>query len=100
MFDRTVEILKEYINKHKERLEEWKNSCLNHIPKVKKILTFEEYNQLSDEEQDKYEDDYYEDSLYVFDEKEYNEEMNEYNLLTLDECKKPEYHLEWHVDDI
>lgn len=78
------ELAEEVKNERISHLNKWKDACMNYVPKVKKILTTEEYNQLSDEEQDKYEDDYYEDSLYVFDEKEYNETLERYNNISTD----------------
>ena len=64
--------------------EEYKNKCLNHKKLVEKRLTDEEFEALSEEEQDKYEDNLYIDSLYEFDEDNYNYWKDLYKNLTLD----------------
>lgn len=67
-----------------EEEEEYKNKCLNHKKLVEKRLTDEEFEALSEEEQDKYEDNLYMDSLYEFDEDNYNYWKDLYENLTLD----------------
>ena len=65
-------------------LETYKSDCLNHKKLVERELSNEEYEALSDEEQDKYADDLYEDSFYIFDKKSYNNELKYYNSINKD----------------
>ena len=71
--------------------EEYKNECLNHKKLVEKRLTDEEFDALSEEEQDKYEDDIYMDSLYEFDEDNYNYWREIYNNMSLDNSSSLRY---------
>ena len=63
-------------------LEDYKNRCLNYKKKIEKELTRDEYNELTWEEQHKYESDLYEDSYHRFDEVYYNKEKELYENLT------------------
>ena len=67
-----------------KKLEEYKNECLNYKKLVEKELTDEEYDALSKKQQDKYDDDVYTDSLYVFDEDSYNYWKKIYEEVSVD----------------
>ena len=73
-----------YIEQGINMLEKYKSDCLNHKKLVERELSNEEYEALTDEEQDKYADDLYEDSLYVFDEESYNNDLEYYKSLNKD----------------
>lgn len=73
-----------YIESGINMLEKYKSDCLNHKKLVERELSNEEYEALTDEEQDKYADDLYEDSLYVFDEESYNNDLEYYKSLNKD----------------
>ena len=77
-------LLRETAKQESEELDAYKKRCLEHKPLVTKKLTNEEFIKLSYEEQEKYQDDEYEDSIYAFDEKYYNEHKKIWENITLD----------------
>ena len=87
MNERELELLKK---RKIERLNHWKNKCLNYKKKIETPLTDDEIKELTWEEQSKYEEDLYDDKIYEFDEKEYNEELERYNNLTIKDIGKYE----------
>ena len=94
-FDRCRRENEILINKIKNdglaKQEEYKNECLNHKKLIERELTPKEFEALSDEEQDKYEDDLYMDRLYTFDEDDYNYWKDIYNNMSLDNKSSLEY---------
>ena len=65
-------VVKLYKERETQEQEDWKQKCLSHKKLVDKILTPEEFEKLSDKEQEEYEDNIYEDRCYQFDEEDYN----------------------------
>lgn len=64
--------------------ENYKNKCMTHKKLVERILTQAEEDALSEEDFEKYHDNLYEDSIYEFDEEDYNYWMNIYKNLNWD----------------
>lgn len=77
-------LLREMAKREINKLEIYKKRCLEHKPLVMKKLTDEEFAKLPYEEQEKYHDDEYEDSIYAFDEEYYNKNKKMWENITLD----------------